>query len=126
MSRSASNLASLSNSCSAPEWRMRLDLAACYRLAHYYRMGKVIWNHITARVPEEPASFLVFRLGCRYDEVTASNLVKLSWADDPLGTGELANYTAAVIHGAIYRARPDINCVMHTHTSAGLAVAALK
>jgi len=64
--------------CSEAEWKMRVDLAACYRLADMHGMSKVIWNHITARVPDAPDAILVFRLGCRYDEVTASNLVKMS------------------------------------------------
>src|ERR1700686_4457336 len=64
--------------CSEAEWLARIDLAACYRLADMQGMSKVIWNHITARVPDEPDNLLVFRFGCRYDEVTASNLVKMS------------------------------------------------
>lgn len=113
--------------CSEAEWRMRVDLAGCYRLADMHGMSKVIWNHITARVPGEPDNILLFRLGCRYDEVTASNLVKMSLggallSDNP---GD-PNTAAAIIHGGIYRARPDVMCVMHTHTRAGQGVAALK
>src|SRR5438105_3462661 len=55
---------------SEAEWRMRVDLAACYRLAEVYGMSKVIWNHITARIPAQPQSILAFRMGHRYDEVT--------------------------------------------------------
>ena len=62
---------------------MRIDLAACYRLADMHGMSKVIWNHITARVPDEPDAILLFRLGCRYDEVTASNLVKVDVDANP-------------------------------------------
>jgi ribulose-5-phosphate 4-epimerase/fuculose-1-phosphate aldolase len=113
--------------CSEAEWLARVDLAACYRLADIHGMSKVIWNHITARVPDEPDNLLVFRFGCRYDEVTASNLVKMSLDGRLLSedAGDL-NTAAAVIHSGFYRARPDIMCVMHCHTRAGQGVAALK
>jgi len=113
--------------CSAAEWKQRVDLAACYRLAERYRMGKVIWNHITARVPDAPGTLLVFALGCRYDEVTASNLVKMTLDGDMTdGPAESLNLAASVIHGGIYRARSDVMCVMHSHSRGGQAVACLK
>jgi ribulose-5-phosphate 4-epimerase/fuculose-1-phosphate aldolase len=113
--------------CSPAEWKQRVDLAACYRLADRYRMGKVIWNHITARVPEAPNMILVFALGCRYDEVTASNLVKMTLDGKPVDApAESLNVAAHVIHGGIYRARADVMCVMHTHSRGGQAVACLK
>ncbi len=109
------------------EWRARVELAACYRLAEMNRLGKVIWNHITARVLDEPDCLLVFRLGCRYDEVTASNLVKMRLDGTMLTDASEARNTAAyVIHGAIFKARPDVNCVMRTHSRGGQGVAALK
>lgn len=112
---------------SEEEWRARTDLAACYRLADMYRMGKIIWNHITARVPHEPDHILVFRLGCRYDEVTASNLMKVDLAGRPVDADEQdLNLAAYVIHGGIYRSRPDVACVMHTHSRGGQAVSCLK
>lgn len=113
--------------CSAAEWKQRVDLAACYRLAEMYRMGKVIWNHITARVPDAPDSLLVFQLGCSYDEVTASNLVKMTLDGQMVdGPNESFNLAASVIHGGIYRARPDVMCVMHSHSRGGQAVSCLK
>ena len=113
--------------CSDAEWKQRVDLAACYRLADKYHMGKVIWNHITARVPDALDMILVFELGCRYDEVTASNLVKISLDGAVVdGPAESLNAAAYVIHGGIYRARPDLRCVMHTHSRGGQAVACLK
>jgi len=113
--------------CSEAEWKQRVNLAACYRLADKYRMGKVIWNHITARVPDAPNMILVFQLGCRYDEVTASNLAKMS-LDGTLidGPAESLNEAAYVIHGGIYKARADLMCVMHSHSRGGQAVACLK
>jgi ribulose-5-phosphate 4-epimerase/fuculose-1-phosphate aldolase len=115
------------STCSAVEWKQRVDLAACYRLAEKYRMGKVIWNHITARVPDAPDTILVFQLGCRYDEVRASNLLKITLAGNAVdGPDDSVNLAAHVIHGGIYKARPDVNCVMHTHSRGGQAVACLK
>ena len=113
--------------CSAAEWKQRIDLAACYRLADRYRMGKVIWNHITARVPDARNTILVFELGCRYDEVTASNLVKMTLDGEVVdGPAESLNVAAQVIHGGIYKARADVMCVMHTHSRGAQAVACLK
>lgn len=109
------------------EWQQRVDLAACYRLADQYRMGKIIWNHITARNPEDPAEILVARLGCRYDEVTATNLLKINLDGRALdGAPGSVNSAAFVIHGGIYRERPDVMCVMHSHSRGGQAVACLK
>lgn len=116
---------------SEAEWRARVDLAACYRLADLNHMSKVIWNHITARVPDEPDSILVFALGMRYDEVTASNLLKFDLSGKMASAGSepisaAINFTAYTIHGPMYRARPDVMAVMHTHTRGGQGVAALK
>jgi ribulose-5-phosphate 4-epimerase/fuculose-1-phosphate aldolase len=109
------------------EWEQRVDLAACYRLADRYRMGKIIWNHITARVPSAPEELLVFRLGCRYDEVTASNLLKVDLSGSALDDrNDSVNQAAYIIHGGIYRHRPDVNCVMHSHSRGGQAVSCLR
>ena len=109
------------------EWEQRVDLAAGYRLAERYKMGKIIWNHITARVPEVPTEFLVFRLGCRYDEVTASNLMKIDLTGKAADNRhDSVNLAAYIIHGGIYRNRPDINCVMHSHSRGAQAVSCLK
>jgi len=109
------------------ERQQRADLAACYRLADRYKMGKIIWNHITARVPNTADELLVFRLGCRYDEVTASNLLKINIAGHALdGRADSVNQAAYVIHGGIYRHRPDVMCVMHSHSRGGQAVSCLK
>ena len=112
------------------EWRRRVDLAACYRLADMFGFSDVIWNHITAKVPGT-AHFLINRFGLRYDEVTASNLVTVDLDGNVIdagsaGTGEDVNVTGFVIHSAIHAVRPDVHCVMHSHSSAGMAVAALK
>ena len=113
---------------SEAEWQARTDLAACYRLAHYYRMTDQIYTHISARVPDEPEHFLINAYGLLFDEITASSLVKIDHdgtiIDDPSGLG--INEAGFVIHSAIHKARHDVNCVMHTHTRAGVAVSAQK
>ena len=117
------------------EWQTRVDLAACHRLAELNGFSDIVWNHISARVPGQPNRFLLNLFGLRFDEVTASNLVTLdengNVAVPPrdsnseiIDTSEM-NFTGFVIHSAIYNEREDINCVMHSHCRAGLAVSAL-
>ena len=111
---------------SAGEWETRVNLAACYRLAVHYRMTDLIYTHISARVPGPDHHFLINAFGLLWDEISASTLVKVTLdgevVDDPTGHG--INRAGYVIHSAVHRARPDIECVMHTHTSAGIAVSA--
>ena len=109
------------------EWRQRVDLAAAYRLAHHYRMTDQIYTHLTAKVPGTD-HFLINPYGVLFEEVTASCLVKVDLdghvLHDPTGIG--INPAGFLIHSCVHRARPDFECVLHTHTSAGLAVAAQK
>ena len=108
------------------EWETRVDLAACYRLAAHYRMTDLIYTHISARVPGPDHHFLINAFGLTWDEISASTLVKVTLegeiVDDPTGLG--INRAGYVIHSAVHRARPDVQCVMHTHTGAGIAVSA--
>jgi ribulose-5-phosphate 4-epimerase/fuculose-1-phosphate aldolase len=111
------------------EWRVRVDLAACYRLVDYYGMTDLTYNHITARVPGAEHHILINLYGLLYKEITASSLAKIDldgeivWKPD---TDYGVNRAGFVIHGAIHRAREDVTCVIHTHTRAGMAVAAMK
>lgn len=113
---------------SAAEQRARVDLAACYRMVAHYRMTDLIYTHISARVPGRSPRFLINPYGLMFEEITASNLVTVTLdgavVDDPTGLG--INPAGFVIHSAIHRARHDVGCVIHTHTAAGLAVAAQK
>ena len=114
---------------SADEWQMRVDLAACYRLADLFGFSDIVWNHITAKVPGSER-FLINRFGLRFDEVTASNLVTVDLDGNVVDAGtatseEDVNVTGFVIHSAVHAARPDIHCVMHSHSEGGLAVSAL-
>ncbi len=108
------------------EWQMRVDLAACYRLADRFGYSDIVWNHITARVPGADNHFLISRFGLRFDEITASNLVTLDQSGNVIDGPDDINVTGYIIHRGIYTARHDIACVMHTHTPYGLAVSALE
>lgn len=112
---------------SSAEWQTRLDLAAAYRLAHHFGWTDLIYNHITAKIPGTENEFLINPMGLMYDEVTASNLVKIDLDGNVLTqTPYRINRAGFVIHSAIHRARPDAKCVFHTHSRAGVAVACLK
>ena len=107
------------------EWTLRVRLAACYRVFDHLGWTESIFNHITVRVPggDRPA-FLINPFGLNYDEVTARNLVKIDTEGTPLEpTEHPVNRAGFVIHAAIHAQRPDAHCIMHTHTTAGMAVA---
>ncbi len=116
---------SIQDQVSAEEWALRVQLAACYRIVDHLGWAELIWSHTTARVPGPETHFLINPYGLRYDEVTASNLVKIDLDGNPVGPGaHLVNPAGFVIHSAIHAVRHDALCVMHTHTVAGMAVAA--
>jgi ribulose-5-phosphate 4-epimerase/fuculose-1-phosphate aldolase len=112
---------------SREEWEMRCDLAAAYQLAALHRWTDLIYTHFSARVPGT-ADLLINPYGLMFDEITASSLVKIdkdgNVVDDPTGLG--INRAGFVIHGCMHEARPEVNCVIHTHTRAGVAVSAQK
>ena len=111
---------------SRDEWATRVDLAACYRLVHHYGMDDLVYNHVSARVPGEEGHFLINAYGMTYDEISASSLVKIDFEGKIVqdsGTGYGINH---VIHSAVHRGRPDVACVIHTHTPAGMAISAMK
>jgi len=118
---------SVKDRVSSEEWQMRVDLAAAYQIAALYKWTDLIYTHFSARVPGTH-DFLINPYGLLFDEITASNLVRISpdgsIVDDPLDAG----YNAAgfVIHGCVHAARPEVACVLHTHTRAGVAVSAQK
>jgi ribulose-5-phosphate 4-epimerase/fuculose-1-phosphate aldolase len=108
----------------AEEWALRVQLAACYRIFDLLGWTEYIFNHITLRVPGPETHFLINPFGLWYSEVTASNLVKIDLDGNTIGRSEWpVNKAGFVIHSAIHAARPDAHCVMHTHTTAGVAVA---
>jgi ribulose-5-phosphate 4-epimerase/fuculose-1-phosphate aldolase len=117
------------DSVSAEEWEARVNLAACYRLVHLWEMSDMIANHISVRVPGEPDHFLINPYGYLYEEITASSLVKIDLDGNIIWKPDFdygINRAGFVIHSAIHRARHDVDCVIHTHTAAGMAVSALE
>ena len=68
------------------EWNTRVELALCYRLVAHFGLDDQIYTHISARVPGESGHFLLNCLGLRFEEVTASSLVKLDLEGRPVGT----------------------------------------
>jgi ribulose-5-phosphate 4-epimerase/fuculose-1-phosphate aldolase len=109
------------------ERKARIELAACYRIFDMLGWVEMIFNHITVRVPGPEVRFLINPFGLHYREVTASNLVLIDTEGNPAReTGWPVNRAGFVIHSAIHRALKDAHCVMHTHTTTGIAVACLK
>ena len=121
------NFPSLRGLVSDAEWQTRVELAACYRLIDEYGMTDLIYNHITAKIPGTE-HFLINLYGLLYKEITASSLVKIDLDGNILSkppTDYGINKSGYVIHGAIHEARTDVNCVIHTHTRAGMEVSAM-
>src|ERR1700751_911398 len=119
---------SIRHAGSAQEWQTRLDLAACYRLVDADGMTDLIYNHITARIPGTE-HLLINLYGLLYKEITASSLVKIDVEGNIVSKPDTdygINVSGYVIHGAIHKARPDVACVLHTHTRAGMAGAAMQ
>jgi ribulose-5-phosphate 4-epimerase/fuculose-1-phosphate aldolase len=109
------------------EWELRVQLAAAYRIIDHLGWSELIWTHTTVRVPGREHHFLINPYGLRFDEIRASNLVKIDVNGNIVGDTEYeVNPAGFVIHSAIHMARADAKCIMHTHTVAGMAVAALE
>jgi len=128
--KTSSNLRS---KVSPEEWQARVDLAACYRLMDLYGMSDLIANHVSVRVPGEHDAFLINAYGLLYEEITASSLIKidhegkiLSKPDFGPGLDYGVNRAGFVIHSAIHMAKPEVACVIHTHTWAGMAVSTME
>jgi len=112
---------------SAEEWQLRVDLAACYRLVALYGWSDLVFTHISARVPGPEHHFLINPYGLMFDEITASSLVKVdSQCNKVIESPYPVNPAGFVIHSAVHAAREDVQCVLHTHTRAGIAVSAQK
>ncbi len=113
------------------EWQARLQLAACYRIFAMLGWTEMIYNHITLRLPASVSGqdkhFLINPFGLHYSEVTASNLVKIDLEGRVLdGSPHPVNPAGFTVHAAIHAAIDGAHCVMHTHTTAGVAVACLQ
>lgn len=123
---------SMKDRCTPAEWQARVDLAACYRLVDLYGMSDMMANHISMRVPGEDGAFLINAYGMMYEEITASSLIKIDVEGNVLSKpdfGELnygINKAGYVIHSAVHAARHEVDCVIHTHSWASMAVSALE
>src|SRR5215510_11762651 len=112
---------------SAVEWQARVDLAALYRLTALYRWDDLVFTHISLRVPGAEHHFLINPYGFLFEEITASSLVKVDLTGNVvMETPHFINPAGFTIHSAIHEARPDAQCVYHTHTLHGVAVSAQK
>ncbi len=119
--------ASVRNLVSAREWQARVDLAACYRLVAHFGMDDLVYTHLTLRVPGTTDQFFINPFGSMFDEVTASSLVRIDVNGrvlEPMGAN--VNPAGFVVHSAIHMNAADAHCVLHTHSRAGMAVAAMK
>jgi ribulose-5-phosphate 4-epimerase/fuculose-1-phosphate aldolase len=109
------------------EWKIRVDLAACYRLVAHYEMDDLFATHISARAPGAEEHFLLNPYGVHFSEITASSLVKVDLQGNIVqDTEHVINPAGFVIHSAVHAARHDAKCVMHTHTVAGMAIATME
>ncbi len=113
--------------CTDAERALRVELAAAYRLAALYGWTDLVFTHISARIPGPEHHFLINPYGLLFEEITASNLVKVDQACRKLSDSPYpVNPAGFTIHSCIHAARDDAACVMHTHTRAGVAVSAQK
>ena len=119
------HIPSLKEVVSAQEWQLRCDLAACYRLVAAYGWSDLVFTHISARLPGDGHDFLINPYGLMFEEITASSLVVVDHEGNKRGESPFpVNRAGFVIHSAVHAARPDAQCVLHTHTRAGVAVSA--
>jgi ribulose-5-phosphate 4-epimerase/fuculose-1-phosphate aldolase len=123
---------SMKDRCTPAEWQARMDLAACYRLVDLYGMSDMMANHISMRVPGEEGAFLINAYGMMYEEITASSLIKIDVEGNVLSKPDFGefnygiNKAGYVIHSAVHAARHEVDCVIHTHSWASMAVSALE
>lgn len=106
------------------EQQARVNLAACYRLMAHFEMTDIIYTHISARVPGTHATFLINPYGVTFEQITASSLVKVDVDGNVISdsTGLGVSRGGFMIYSAVHMARPDVECVLHAHTTATMAV----
>ena len=124
-------LPSLKHVVSEDEWKLRVNLAACYRLVAMYGWSDLIFTHISVKLPESVSGkdhhFLINPYGLMFDEITASSLLKIDLQGKQINESSFyVNHAGFVIHSTIHEARHDAVCVLHTHSRAGVAVSAQK
>lgn len=105
------------------EWQLRVDLAAAYRLVAHFGWDELIFTHLSVRIPGPEHHFLINPFGTMFEEITASSLVKIDMNGEKVDDNPFpVNPAGFTIHSAIHEAREDAQCVMHTHTTEGVAV----
>ncbi len=108
------------------EAQIRVDLAAAYRLAAQRGWDDTVYTHLSAALPDEPGCYLINPFGARFDEITASSLVKVNQHGEVIdGSHRRVNPTGFTIHGAVHAARSDAACVIHLHAPWGVALSML-
>ena len=123
---------SMRDKVSPAEWKARVDLAAGYRLMELYGMSDMGANHLSLRVPGEPNHFLINPYGMLYEEMTASSMIKIDHHCNIIQKPDFGDFDFGVnrpgfiIHSAIHEAKPELDCVIHTHTWPGMAVSSLE
>ena len=123
---SLDEIKSVKNQVSAEEWNTRVNLAACYRLVDLYGMSDMTRTHISAKLQGEE-TFLLNPFGLMFNEITASSLIKVDIDGNILSESAYKiNPAGYTIHSAVHSAREDVNCVLHTHSEAGMAISALE
>ncbi len=116
----------VSRRCSEQEWRLRVELAACYRAFVHYGWTDSIFTHLSARSPDNPRHYLINPYGLLFHEICASNLIKVDFDGNVIDGDFPYNDAGHAIHTAVLEARPDINVALHSHTRAGMAVSCMR
>ena len=111
---------------SKADWKVRVDLAAMFRLTHMFGWDDTVWNHITARAPGTKHNFFMHEMGLLYEEVKASNLIKVDENGKVLEGPKKANTAGFIIHSAVHLNHPKNKFVFHAHPPSALAATALK
>ena len=106
--------------------KVRIDLAAMFRLTAMHGWDDTIWNHITARVPGSDHHFYMHRFGLTYEEVCASNLIKVDEEGNVLEGPSDVNTAGFIIHSAIHLNHPEHKYVFHAHPASAIAATAFK
>jgi L-ribulose-5-phosphate 4-epimerase len=108
---------------SKEEWEARVNLAACYRLMAEYGMIEMVANHISVRVPGSHNEFLINPYGMLYEEMTASSMLRIDLEGNVVA-GKAKRHSEVYIHSEIFKVRPDVHCVLHTHPTYSTAFSA--
>ena len=124
MAISTTNLAA-SSGIGETEWRLRQELACCYRAFVHYGWTDLIYTHLSVRVPDADDQYIINPYGLMFHEICASNLIKVDFDGNVIEGDYPYNDAGHAIHSAVLKARPDVNVVLHSHTRAGMAVSCM-